>query len=161
MTSVADLGCGIGGDALGLAGLGIRVHAVDADEVTAAIAAFRANQQPAIVQVFEVGTGTMMAAQGAIVPVHELMEQHGQAFDQAAFLPAVVGYYTDPNGNMLSFPFNSSTPILYYNKDIFEKAGLDPEQPPVTTATLPCTRPVMLVLLLSVVSAGRSVVIRR
>ncbi|MCI9857429.1 class I SAM-dependent methyltransferase [Microbacterium proteolyticum] len=40
MTSVADLGCGIGGDALGLAGLGIRVHAVDADEVTAAIAAY-------------------------------------------------------------------------------------------------------------------------
>jgi sn-glycerol 3-phosphate transport system substrate-binding protein len=47
-------------------------------------------------------------------------------------LPAVVGYYTDPEGNMLSFPFNSSTPILYYNKDIFEAAGLDPEQPPET-----------------------------
>lgn len=37
---VADLGCGIGGDALGLAALGLRVHAVDADEVTAAIAAY-------------------------------------------------------------------------------------------------------------------------
>lgn len=106
------------------------------ETMTAAIAAFRANQQPAIVQVFEVGTGTMMAAQGAIVPVHELMEQHGQDFDPAAFLPAVVGYYTDTDGNMLSMPFNSSTPILYYNKTVFEAAGLDPEAPPKTWAEL-------------------------
>ena len=40
MGTIADLGCGIGGDALGFAALGIRVHAIDADEVTAAIAAF-------------------------------------------------------------------------------------------------------------------------
>ncbi|MDO5646879.1 sn-glycerol-3-phosphate ABC transporter substrate-binding protein UgpB [Paracoccus sp. (in: a-proteobacteria)] len=104
------------------------------ETMTAAIAAFRANQQPAIVQVFEVGTGTMMAAEGAIVPVYELMQQHGQNFDQNAFLPSVVGYYTDTNGNMLSMPFNSSTPILYYNKTVFEKAGLDPEQAPKTWA---------------------------
>ncbi|CAM3153547.1 sn-glycerol-3-phosphate ABC transporter substrate-binding protein UgpB [Paracoccus nototheniae] len=102
------------------------------ETMTAAIAAFRANQQPAIVQVFEVGTGTMMAADGAIVPVHELMADHGDAFDPSAFLPSVVGYYTDPEGNLLSMPFNSSTPILYYNKTVFEAAGLDPEQPPET-----------------------------
>ncbi|WP_265502726.1 sn-glycerol-3-phosphate ABC transporter substrate-binding protein UgpB [Paracoccus beibuensis] len=106
------------------------------ETMTAAIAAFRANQQPTIVQVFEVGTGTMMAAQGAIVPVHQLMEEHGEGFDPSAFLPQVVGYYTDPEGNMLSMPFNSSTPILYYNKDVFEAAGLDPEQPPKTWAEL-------------------------
>ncbi|MGR3198313.1 MAG: sn-glycerol-3-phosphate ABC transporter substrate-binding protein UgpB [Paracoccus sp. (in: a-proteobacteria)] len=104
------------------------------ETMTAAIAAFRANQQPTIVQVFEVGTGTMMAAEGAIVPVHQLMEEHGEGFDPSAFLPQVVGYYTDPEGNMLSMPFNSSTPILYYNKDVFEAAGLDPEQPPKTWA---------------------------
>ncbi len=104
------------------------------ETMTAAIAAFRANQQPTIVQVFEVGTGTMMAAEGAIVPVHQLMEKHGEGFDPSAFLPQVVGYYTDPEGNMLSMPFNSSTPILYYNKDVFEAAGLDPEQPPKTWA---------------------------
>ncbi|RJE83411.1 sn-glycerol-3-phosphate ABC transporter substrate-binding protein UgpB [Paracoccus onubensis] len=102
------------------------------ETMTAAIAAFRAKEQPAIVQVFEVGTGTMMAAQGAIVPVYQLMEEQGVEFDPAAFLPAVVGYYTDTDGNMLSMPFNSSTPILYYNKDVFEKAGLDPETPPKT-----------------------------
>ncbi len=103
-----------------------------AETMTAAIAAFRAKEHPAIVQVFEVGTGTMMAAKGAIYPVYKLMADTGQAFDPKAFLPAVVGYYTDTDGNMLSMPFNSSTPILYYNKDVFEKAGLDPNLPPKT-----------------------------
>lgn len=104
------------------------------ETMTAAISAFRANQQPAIVQVFEVGTGTMMAAKGAIKPVHQLMKDQGAAFDAQAFLPSVVGYYTDRDGNMLSMPFNSSTPILYYNKSVFEKAGLDPNTPPKTWA---------------------------
>ena len=103
-----------------------------AETMTAAIAAFRAKEQPAIVQVFEVGTGTMMAAKGAIYPVYQLMADQGAAFDPKAFLPAVVGYYTDTDGNMLSMPFNSSTPILYYNKNVFEKAGLDPNAPPRT-----------------------------
>ncbi|GGF68455.1 ABC transporter substrate-binding protein [Paracoccus acridae] len=106
------------------------------ETMTAAIAAFRAQQQPAIVQVFEVGTGTMMAAQGAIVPVHQLMQEQGANFDPQAYLPAVVGYYTDTDGNMLSLPFNSSTPIVYYNKTVFEKAGLDPNTPPKTWAEL-------------------------
>ncbi|WP_423738641.1 sn-glycerol-3-phosphate ABC transporter substrate-binding protein UgpB [Chelativorans petroleitrophicus] len=104
------------------------------ETMTAAIAAFRAGQQPHIVQVYEVGTGTMMAAKGAVYPVYQLMQDAGAEFDPSAFLPAVVGYYTDTDGNMLSMPFNSSTPILYYNKDVFEKAGLDPEQPPKTWA---------------------------
>ncbi|MCB1395007.1 MAG: sn-glycerol-3-phosphate ABC transporter substrate-binding protein UgpB [Rhodobacter sp.] len=104
------------------------------ETMTGAIAAFRAGEQPHIVQVFEVGTGTMMAAEGAIIPIYQLMADHDVAFDPAAYLPAVVGYYTDPNGNMLSFPFNSSTPIVYYNKDIFEAAGLDPNHSPTTWA---------------------------
>jgi sn-glycerol 3-phosphate transport system substrate-binding protein len=103
-----------------------------AETMTAAIAAFRAGEQPAVVQVFEVGTGTMMAAKGAIYPVYQLMTDMNEPFDPAAFLPAVVGYYTDTEGNMLSMPFNSSTPILYYNKDVFEAAGLDRETPPTT-----------------------------
>ena len=101
-----------------------------AETLTAGIAAFRAGEQPAIVQVFEVGTGTMMAAKGAVYPVYQLMADQGEPFDPKAFLPSVVGYYTDPEGNMLSMPFNSSTPIMYYNKDVFQKAGLDPETPP-------------------------------
>ncbi|MXN66729.1 sn-glycerol-3-phosphate ABC transporter substrate-binding protein UgpB [Stappia sp. GBMRC 2046] len=94
------------------------------ETMTAAIAAFRAKEQPAIVQVFEVGTATMMAAEGAVYPVYKLMEEAGEPFDQAAFLQPVIGYYTDANGKMLSMPFNSSTPVLYYNKDLFEKAGI-------------------------------------
>ena len=106
------------------------------ETMTAAIAAFRAGEQPAIVQVYEVGTGTMMAAKGATYPVYQLMADMGEDFSQDTYLPAVVGYYTDTEGNMLSMPFNSSTPILYYNKDVFEAAGLDPNTPPKTWGEL-------------------------
>jgi len=102
------------------------------EAMTAAIAAFRARQNPTLLQVFEVGTATMMAARGAVYPVFELMKDEKEPFDPNAYLPAVTGYYTDTNGNMLSFPFNSSTPILYYNKDAFRKAGLDPDAAPRT-----------------------------
>ena len=103
-----------------------------AEVMTGAIAAFRAKQPPHIVQVFEAGTATMMAARGAVYPVYELMKDAGEPFDPKSHLPAVVGYYTDTQGNMLSFPFNSSTTVLYYNKDLFKKAGLDPNTPPKT-----------------------------
>jgi sn-glycerol 3-phosphate transport system substrate-binding protein len=102
------------------------------ETVTAAIFAFRSRSQPAIVQVSEIATATMMAARGAIYPVFELMRDQQEAFSPAAYLPAVTGYYTDIAGNMLSFPFNASTPILYYNKDQFRAAGLDPEVAPKT-----------------------------
>ena len=102
------------------------------ETMTAAIAAFRAGNPPHIVQIFEVGTATMMAAKGAIYPVYQLMADAGEPFDQNAYLQAVIGYYTTPEGKMLSMPFNSSTPVLYYNRDAFRKAGLDPEKPPRT-----------------------------
>lgn len=104
------------------------------ESMTAAIAAFRAGEQPHILQVFEVGTGTFMAAKEAIYPVHELLKEAGVPFDPAAYLPAVTGYYSDTEGQLLSFPFNSSTPILYYNKNAFKEAGLDPEKAPETWA---------------------------
>ncbi|WP_298368807.1 sn-glycerol-3-phosphate ABC transporter substrate-binding protein UgpB [uncultured Bradyrhizobium sp.] len=102
------------------------------ETVTAAIFAFRSRSQPAIVQVNEIATATMMAARGAIYPVFELMRDQSEAFAPSAYLPAVAGYYADVDGNMLSFPFNASTPILYYNKDMFRSAGLDPSVPPKT-----------------------------
>jgi sn-glycerol 3-phosphate transport system substrate-binding protein len=102
------------------------------ETVTAAIFAFRSRSQPAIVQVNEIATATMMAAKGATYPVHELMRDQAEAFSPSAYLPAITGYYTDTAGNMLSFPFNASTPILYYNKDLFRAAGLNPEEPPKT-----------------------------
>ena len=103
-----------------------------ADTMTAGIAAFRSKNPPHILQVFEVGTATMMAAKGAIKPVYEVMAESGIPFDPKAYLPTVTGYYTTTDGKMLSMPFNSSTPVLYYNKDMFKKAGLDPDKPPKT-----------------------------
>src|ERR1700753_3993866 len=102
------------------------------ETVTAAIFAFRSRSQPAIVQVNEIATATMTAAKGAIYPVYELMRDEQESFSPAAYLPAVTGYYADVDGNLLSFPFNASTPILYYNKDMFRSAGLDPEVAPKT-----------------------------
>ena len=94
------------------------------ESMTAAIAAFRAGNAPNILQVFEVGTATMMAAKGAIVPVAKVMTDAGEPFDPKAYLPTVSGYYTDLKGNMLSFPFNSSTALFYTNDDVLKKAGL-------------------------------------
>ena len=97
--------------------------------MTAAIASYRAGSAPHLLQVFEVGTATMMAAKGAIVPVATVMRNAKEPFDPKAYLPAVAGYYTDLKGNMLSFPFNSSTVMFYINKDAFKKAGLEPVAP--------------------------------
>jgi len=102
------------------------------DTMTAGIAAFRSKNPPHILQVFEVGTASMMAAKGAIKPVYEVMAESGQSWSPDAYLPTVTSYYTTPEGKMLSMPFNSSTPVLYYNVEAFEKAGLDPDKPPKT-----------------------------
>src|SRR3990172_8404271 len=104
------------------------------ETMVAAIAAFRAGNAPHIVQMFEVGTATMMAAGAAIKPVHQLFKETGVSFDPTTYLPAVRGYYSDAAGRMVCMPFNSSTPVLWYNKDAFRKAGLDPNTPPKTWA---------------------------
>jgi sn-glycerol 3-phosphate transport system substrate-binding protein len=103
-----------------------------AESLTAGIAAFRSGNAPNILQVFEVGTATMMASKNAIVPVYKVMADAGKKFDPKAYVPAVASYYTAPNGQMLSFPFNSSTTVFYINKDAFEKAGIDTSKPPAT-----------------------------
>ncbi|WP_448204419.1 sn-glycerol-3-phosphate ABC transporter substrate-binding protein UgpB [Azospirillum sp. sgz302134] len=102
------------------------------ETMQAAIAAFRAGNAPHVVQMFEVGTATMLAAGPAIKPVHQLMSETGAAFDANAYIPAVRGYYSSKDGKMMALPFNSSTTITFYNKDAFQKAGLDPNKPPAT-----------------------------
>ena len=109
------------------------------ESFAAAIAAFRAGNAPHVLQVFEVGTASMMASKGAIVPVDQVMKTAGVKFDSSVYVPAVSGYYTAPNGQMLSLPFNSSTTVLHYNKDAFKAAGLDPEAPPKTWPELTLT----------------------
>ena len=100
------------------------------ETLTAAIAAFRAKQAPHIVQVFEVGTANMMAAKGAVYPIYQLMADAKEPFDPKAFIGPVYGYYSTTDGKLLSMPFNSSTPVFYWNKELFKKAGLDPDKPP-------------------------------
>ena len=102
------------------------------ETLNAGIAAFRAGQPPDIIQVFDVGTGVMMNAEGAIRPVADVLTDAGMTFDKSQYLPGIVSYYSRPDGTMLSFPYNSSSPILYFNKDIFAKAGLDANNPPKT-----------------------------
>ena len=112
-----------------------------ADSMAAAVAATRAGNAPHIIQIFEVGTATMMAAaadetakrkKGVIKPVYQVMAEAGEKFDPKTYVSAVSSYYTDKAGRMLSFPFNSSTTVFYYNKDAFKKAGLDPNVAPKT-----------------------------
>jgi sn-glycerol 3-phosphate transport system substrate-binding protein len=103
-----------------------------AETMNAGVAAYRAGNAPHIIQIFEVGTATMMAAKGAVKPVYQLMAEAGEPFDANAYLPAVTGYYSTADGKVLSLPFNSSTAITYWNKDAFKKAGLDPDKAPST-----------------------------
>jgi len=94
------------------------------DAMNAGIAAFRAGNAPHIMQVFEVGTATMMSAVGAVKPVYKLMEEAGEKFDSKAYLPAITGYYSTSKGEMLSFPFNSSSMVMWINKDALKKANI-------------------------------------
>ena len=98
------------------------------ESYAATIAAYRAGNAPHLVQIFEVGTATMMSSK-AIKPISEVFKDGGVPFDAKAYVPAVAGYYTSPKGDMLSFPFNSSTTVFYYNKDMFKKNGLGDKAP--------------------------------
>ena len=109
------------------------------DTMIGALAAQRAGNGPHLVQVYEVGTAHMMAVKGAVRPVAQLLADNGERIDAKFFLPAVAGYFSDGAGRLLALPFNISTPILFYNKDAFRKAGLDPEKPPRTWYEIPKT----------------------
>ena len=95
------------------------------DTMNAGIAAFRAGNAPHIMQVFEVGTATMMAATGAVKPVHVMMKEAGEKFDSNAYLSGITGYYSTAKGEMLSLPFNSSSTVMWINKDALKKAGIN------------------------------------
>ena len=102
-----------------------------AETLTKALTAASAGEAPHIVQVYEVGTRTMLDS-GVIVPV---MEVSAGQLDQSIFVEPILNYYAI-DGELRCMPFNSSTAMLYYNKDMFEAAGLDPEKPPTTFSEL-------------------------
>ena len=107
------------------------------DVMIAALAAQRTGGGPHLVQVDEVGTAHMMAAKGAVRPLTQLLADNGERLEAKSFLRAVAGYFSDGAGRLLALPFNISTPILFYNKDAFRQAGLDPEKPPKTWYEMP------------------------
>ena len=98
-----------------------------AETVTKGLAAYRTGTAPTIVQSYEVGTRTMYDS-GAIVPVYTLNK--GDVNWEEVVTP-IRKYYT-LEGNLPCMPFNSSTAMIYYNKDMFTAAGLDPEVAPTT-----------------------------
>ncbi len=100
--------------------------------LTSTVAAFRAHQQPDIVQVFEIGTATMTQPSGIIVPVYQLMQWANINFPYHDLLPPIRSYYSDAQGRLLAMPFNSSAPVMFFNIDAFKKAGLNPSIPPKT-----------------------------
>jgi len=102
------------------------------ETLAAALAAYVTGKSPHLVQVFEVGTATIMAARGATRPVAQVLAEAGVRLDAKSFVPAVASYFSDASGRLLAMPFNTSTPVLYYNRDTFRKAKLDPAKPPRT-----------------------------
>jgi hypothetical protein len=102
------------------------------ESLAAGIAAIRARNAPHIIQVFDAGTATMMTARAAVKPLYQLMAEAGEKLDARAYMPAVSSYYADSSGRLMSLPFNSSTAVLFYNKDAFRKAGIDPDLAPKT-----------------------------
>ena len=92
--------------------------------MTAGIAAFRAGGQPNILQVFDAGAATMIGAKGAVVPMQDLFSQSGLKFNINDYISGVRYFYADSKGKMIGMPFNSSSPILYYNVAALKKAGV-------------------------------------
>ena len=96
------------------------------EALSSGIAAFRSGEQPNILQVFDAGAATIIAAKGATVPAEDLITGAGEEFDREAFIAGVRNFYADTDGKFIGMPFNSSAPILYYNTEAFEAAGVEP-----------------------------------
>jgi len=97
-----------------------------------ALAAHFERRGPHMVQVVEAGNASLMAWRGAVRPAWEVLAENGVKLNTADFIPAVASYFSDGSGRLLALPLNAATPILYYNKDAFKRAGLDAERPPRT-----------------------------
>lgn len=95
------------------------------ETLTAGIAAFRAQEQPNVMQVFDAGAATVIGAKGATIAVEDLLNENGVAFDINDYIAGVRYFYADTDGKMIGMPFNSSTPIMYFNADALATAGVE------------------------------------
>lgn len=100
--------------------------------LAAGMAAARAGKAPHLLQVYEVGTADMMAERSFYKPLYQLAAETRVPVDKENYLPPAAAFFSDAAGRLLALPFNSSTPVMYYNRDAFIKAGLDPDKPPKT-----------------------------
>ncbi len=95
------------------------------ETLTAGIAAFRAGEQPNIIQVFDAGAATVIGAKGATIPVQDLLLANGVDFDINDYISGVRYFYADAEGKMIGMPFNSSSPIMYFNETALAAAGVE------------------------------------
>ncbi|MBU5465323.1 ABC transporter substrate-binding protein [Virgibacillus sp. MSJ-26] len=96
------------------------------DSLTKLRAVGGSDEAPAIVQVFEIGT-KYMSESGFITPMQEFIDD--EDFDTSNLEENILSYY-EIDGDLYSMPFNTSNAVMFYNKDMFERAGLNPEDPP-------------------------------
>ncbi|MFO8149362.1 MAG: extracellular solute-binding protein [Trueperaceae bacterium] len=94
------------------------------------LGAYPIGEEPPLIQIYEVGTQAMHDS-GMIIPAYEIPERLGETWDFGQYVGPIVRYYSR-DGNLWSWPFASSTSMMYYNADHFRAAGLDPDQPPTT-----------------------------
>lgn len=95
-------------------------------------AAIQSNTTPDVAMIYDIGTQFMIDS-GTTAPMQTFIDQ--TKFDSGSLQKNVAGYYR-VNGKLWSMPFNTSVPVLYYNKTLFKKAGLDPNKAPATLAEI-------------------------
>ncbi len=100
------------------------------DAITKLKAGLQSKDVPAVVQIYDIGLRLLIDLK-VVRPVQDFIDR--DKFDVSDIEPAVRNYYT-VDGKLWPMPFNTSNPVLYYNKTLFKEAGLDPEKPPRTWA---------------------------
>jgi sn-glycerol 3-phosphate transport system substrate-binding protein len=87
------------------------------------IAAYRANQQPTVVQLYDAGTLTFMLSD-AVYPAVQLAKDFDMKISWDDYFPGIKSYFATSTGEMWSFPYNHSTAVIYWNKAEWAKAGI-------------------------------------
>ncbi|MBC7257725.1 MAG: ABC transporter substrate-binding protein [Chloroflexi bacterium] len=100
------------------------------DAITKLKAGLQSKDVPAVVQIYDIGLRLLIDL-NVVKPVQDFID--AENFDVSDIEPAVRNYYT-VDGRLWPMPFNTSNPVLYYNKTMFKEAGLDPEKAPRTWA---------------------------
>jgi sn-glycerol 3-phosphate transport system substrate-binding protein len=91
------------------------------DTLNAAQAAARAGNAPHVLHSFEVGTQQLLDM-GIFAVAEDLIDQYDIIIPWSDYIDPALNYYR-VNGRQVSFPWNSSNSILYYNKTLLDKVG--------------------------------------